>query len=86
MAKNDYFHISIRKQLFCHDEVEMVGHILVDNTPPLFTPLGYWRNLYSISQQVWVVYSHDLELWDSTLRYHTPGPLTCSPYWEGLHF
>ena len=33
--------ISIKKQLFSQLEVDMVGHISVLSTPPLFTPLGY---------------------------------------------
>lgn len=42
-----FVHISINKQLFSQLEVDMVGHIFVLSTPPLFTPLGYWKNLYS---------------------------------------
>ena len=41
-------HISIRKQLFCHDEQLIVGHTSVSSTPPLFNPLGCCRNRYSI--------------------------------------
>jgi hypothetical protein len=34
-------YISIKRQLFSHEEQEMVGHTSVFITPPLFTPLGY---------------------------------------------
>lgn len=42
------YSISIKKQLFCQEEQEIVGHISVLSTPPSLTPLGYWYILYSL--------------------------------------
>ena len=74
-------HISIRKQLFCHDEHEMVGHTSVLSTPPLFRPLGCCRNRYSILQSWLTSYWIEYERKEQCHWCHTPVWHDCAIPW-----